>query len=127
MHGKVPRMILAGAAFLAVLIAAGCTGGTGAEKTPAGTGAPVVIKNTGALEIHAWIASDQAAWGGNHANRIGSGEQVTLTYIPANRDRGSTNPAYVCIGMNEKILKCTSLAPAAAGFTWDGTTLAPGP
>jgi len=126
MHRKIPMMILVGAALLAVLFAAGCTGNTGTEKTTTGQAVPVMVKNSGAEEIHAWIASDQKTWGGNHGNRISPGEHVILSYLPATWDAGSTTPAYVCVGMGEKILKCTNLAPSTTNVTWDGTTLIPG-
>ena len=126
-HGKGLMIALCGI-LLAGILLAGCTGTTstaGAQGTPVPTtgsvAAPgtVVVKNMGADEIHAWIATDQTTWAGSSANRIGPNGQLTIPY--------TASPVLVCIGKSEKILTCTSLVPSSSTLVWDGNALSTSP
>lgn len=135
--GKTAAVLLC-LAVAAIMIAAGCTASSGTGNaapgsagtvTPAEPVAPnsgsLVIKNNGPGEIHAWIASDQAAWAGDANNEIGPGKDSTLAYAVAGSP-GTAAPVYACVGRSEKVLECTALPPASGVLVWDGTALAPG-
>jgi hypothetical protein len=145
MHRNALAILIICGTLLAITIAAGCTGSSGTTgsapsdttlpvATAGTTGTPqsiapaasVVVKNTGAQEIHAWIASDQVTWAGNSDNHIEPNGQIQLAYTSSGGSTGSTSPSYVCIGRSEKVLKCTSITPAVGALIWDGTSLTPG-
>lgn len=127
---------------VATVLAAGCAG----EKSAANQSAPavqpvtvmvktVMVKNAGTQEVHAWITGDQLSWGGNSGNRIGPGQETTLTSPVSasdgsNGQNGGSAPEYLCIGRSEKVLTCYELTraslPASGVLVWDGKNLAVG-
>jgi len=122
-----------------VLLFSGCTSsvptGTSSETTgqataiqtspSAGTptGGSLIIKNNGSQDIHAWITTDQSAWGGNGNNRINPAASLTLQYESA---PGGAQQ-YLCIGRSEKVAKCTEIMSTITTLVWDGTALSANP
>ena len=119
-----PVLILTVAILAGAIVSAGCSGSqipdgnsAGIKPSPPGVPvSPVIVKNTAIQEIHAWVASDPASWGGSGENQILPGKQLAL--VPP-----SSGAFSVCIGKSEKVLKCIDGRHGSETLVWDGTDL----
>ena len=91
-----------------------------ATSVPVEVSSSITVKNTGSQDIHAWIATDQSAWGGNADNRINPASELSVPHS------SSASPSYLCIGRSEKVIKCTDVSTGINVLVWDGTNLNPG-
>jgi hypothetical protein len=120
-----------------VLLSAGCSSTkpdaapaspvSSPAQGPGASGQPsqIVVKNTGTMDIHAWVSSGSNAWGGTPGDHINPGGSETLS-IPADASGGTTQH-FICMGRSEKVLTCREITPASVSasgiLVWDGTNL----
>lgn len=143
MYGKKIPAILLLLLFAALIFGAGCTGEKptavpapagpapghvpASHPSPAALPSSVNVKNTGAQEIHVWVAGDDTVWEGNSGNSLGPGKSTTLA-LTSPAPAGAAQ--YLCIGRSEKVLRCLELTsaslPPSGILVWDGTTFAGG-